>query len=156
MSRRETQPGARIERFDAAVDGGRGLVGKLLVDDRFGERAEQAARGLQLHGERPDGADHLGQRGVGRAQMSDGAFGIEAKTRHRCSNNGPAERAAAPSISRMRRLVATPPLAEKPPILPSAPSTRWQGTMMAMGLRPSAWPTSRDSCGAPRRLAISP
>src|SRR5581483_1969083 len=144
------------EGFDAAVDGGCSLVGELLIDDRFGQRAEQAARCLQLHGERPDGADHLGQCRVGLPQMGDGAFGIEAEARHRCSNSGPADRAAAPSISRIRRLVATPPLAEKPPILPSAPSTRWQGTMMAMGLRPSAWPTSRDSCGTPRRLAISP
>ena len=72
-----------IERFDAAVDGGRGLVGKLLVDDRFGQRAEQAARGFELHGERPDRADHLGQRRIGLAQMGDGALGIEAEARHR-------------------------------------------------------------------------
>src|SRR5258707_3429595 len=48
-------------------------------------------------------------------------------------------------------LVTTPPLAENPPGLPSAASTRWQGTTIGQGLRPSAWPTSRDSSTPPSR-----
>src|SRR5690348_858296 len=147
MGWRETVLGARIERLDAAPDRGRSLVGELLVDDRLGQRAEHAARCLELHTERADRVDHRGERRIGLAQVSDRARRPEAEIRHRYrrgANSGPAASAAAPSISRMRRLVATPPEAEKPPILPSAPSTRWQGTMMAMGLRPSAWPTSRD------------
>src|SRR5216683_7380034 len=62
----------------------------------------------------------------------------------------------APSIASIFSLVTTPPLAEKPPGLPPAASTRWQGTTIGQGLRPSAWPTSRDSSTPPSRLAISP
>src|SRR5882672_12171996 len=62
----------------------------------------------------------------------------------------------APSIASILSLVATPPLAENPPGLPPAASTRWHGTTIGQGLRPSAWPTSRDSSTPPSRLAISP
>ena len=50
----------------------------------------------------------------------------------------------------------TPPRAEKPPRAPLAEITRWQGTTMGYGLRPSAWPTSRARCTSPRRRAMSP
>src|SRR5882757_8665306 len=62
----------------------------------------------------------------------------------------------APSIASIFSFVTTPPLAEKPPGLPPAASTRWQGTTIGHGLRPSAWPTSRDSSTPPSFLAISP
>src|SRR5271166_4875296 len=62
----------------------------------------------------------------------------------------------APSMASIFSLVETPPLAEKPPGLLPAASTRWQGTTIGHGLRPSAWPTSRDSSTPPRRFAISP
>jgi glyoxylase-like metal-dependent hydrolase (beta-lactamase superfamily II) len=62
----------------------------------------------------------------------------------------------APSIASILSLVVTPPLAENPPGLPPAASTRWQGTTIGQGLRPSAWPTSRDNSTPPSRLAISP
>src|SRR6478672_5451596 len=63
---------------------------------------------------------------------------------------------AAPSIASIFNFVTTPPLAEKPPgLLPDA-STRWQGTTIGHGLRPSAWPTSRDNSTPPSFLAISP
>ena len=55
--------------------------------------------------------------------------------------------APAPSIASMRRFVATPPWAEKPLSSPPAASTRWQGTTIGNGLRPSARPTA---CAAPR------
>ena len=44
------------------------------------------------------------------------------------------------SIDSMRCLVAAPPAAEKPPVLPLAATTRWQGTMIGTGLSPSARP----------------
>ena len=53
----------------------------------------------------------------------------------------PARRAS--SIASRRRLVAVPPGAEKPPRPPPAATTRWHGTMIGNGLRPSDWPTSR-------------
>src|SRR6476620_1155002 len=63
---------------------------------------------------------------------------------------------AAPSIASIFSFVTTPPLAEKPPGLLPAPSTRWHGTTIGHGLRPSAWPTSRDNSTPPSFLAISP
>ena len=63
---------------------------------------------------------------------------------------------AAPSIASIFNFVTTPPLAEKPPGLLPAASTRWHGTTIGQGLRPSAWPTSRDSSTPPSFLAISP
>src|SRR5262249_51510569 len=62
----------------------------------------------------------------------------------------------APSISSIFSFVTTPPLAEKPPGLLPAASTRWQGTTIGHGLRPSAWPTSRDNSTPPSFLAMSP
>src|ERR1039457_2053907 len=53
-----------------------------------------------------------------------------------CSCNWPvrsgATQAHSAAGSRLsnRSLVVTPPGAEKPPLLPPAPSTRWQGTMI--------------------------
>ena len=67
------------------------------------------------------------------------------------ANKGSDSAASAPSISSSFSLVARPPGAEKPPILPSAPVTRWQGTTIGQGLRPSAWPTARAWAGSPRR-----
>src|SRR5438552_1517297 len=63
---------------------------------------------------------------------------------------------AAPSIASIFSLVTTPPFAEKPPGLLPAASTRWHGTTIGQGLRPSAWPTSRDSSTPPSFLAMSP
>src|SRR3954470_11886364 len=62
----------------------------------------------------------------------------------------------APSIASIFSFVTTPPLAEKPPGLLPAAKTRWHGTTIGQGLRPSAWPTSRDSSTPPSFLAISP
>ena len=62
----------------------------------------------------------------------------------------------APSIERRRNFVVTPPRAEKPPSLPPAASTRWHGTMIANGFRPSACPTSRAAAGSPILAATSP
>src|SRR5689334_12918654 len=62
----------------------------------------------------------------------------------------------APSIASIFNFVSTPPRAEKPPGLLPAASTRWQGTTIGHGLRPSAWPTSRDSSTPPSRFAMSP
>jgi hypothetical protein len=60
------------------------------------------------------------------------------------------------SIARRRSFVVTPPFAEKPPTLPPAASTRWHGTTIANGFRPSACPTARAEPPAPRRAASSP
>ena len=46
--------------------------------------------------------------------------------------------------------------AEKPRRLPSAASTRWQGTTIGNGLRPSAWPTACADAGSPTSAATSP
>ena len=43
----------------------------------------------------------------------------------------------------------------KPVIEPSAPMTRWQGTMIAIGFRPLAAPTARIALGFPTRVASS-
>src|ERR671934_2402974 len=63
---------------------------------------------------------------------------------------------AAPSIASILSFVTTPPLAEKPPGLSPAASTRWQGTTIGHGLCPSAWPTSRDNSTPPSLFAMSP
>jgi hypothetical protein len=47
------------------------LLGELLVDDGFGQRAEQAARDLQLHAERADRVDDRGQRRIGFLEMRE-------------------------------------------------------------------------------------
>jgi hypothetical protein len=64
--------------------------------------------------------------------------------------------ARAPSMASMRSFVATPPLAEKPPGVPPAASTRWHGTTTAKGFRPRACPTARARLLSPRRAATSP
>ena len=57
----------------------------------------------------------------------------------------------------MRAFVAAPPGAEKPPSLPPAASTRWQGIKSGMGFFAMAWPTSRAaSRDAPTAAASSP
>ena len=55
------------------------------------------------------------------------------------------------SIASSRTSSRVPPGAEKPPSPPSAATTRWQGTTIGNRFRPSAWPTSRASRGAPIR-----
>src|SRR6185437_5611601 len=82
MARREAVLGAREQRFDAAVDGCRGLVRELLVDDRLGERAEQAARGFELHRERADGSDDRSERRIGGLEMANRLLRIEAELSH--------------------------------------------------------------------------
>src|ERR1700681_494469 len=81
-------------------------------------------------------------RGEGEGRVQSNKFGVWLT--------------AAPSIASIFSLVTTPPLAENPPGLPPAASTRWQGTTIGQGLRPRAWATSRDSSTPPSRLAISP
>src|SRR3954463_16445339 len=54
------------------------------------------------------------------------------------SNNVGASLVRARSIVSRRSFVVIPPLAENPPAFPPAASTRWQGTMIGNGLRPSA------------------
>src|SRR5690606_16834821 len=61
-----------------------------------------------------------------------------------------------PSIFSILSLVLRPPLALKPTSLALAPMTRWHGTTIAKGLRPSAWPTARAPSGSPMARAISP
>ena len=60
------------------------------------------------------------------------------------------------SIDNRRCFVLTPKAAEKPPSLPPAASTRWQGTTIANGFRPRACPTARAASRLPSRAAISP
>src|SRR5262245_47832017 len=61
---------------------------------------------------------------------------------------------SAPSCSSSQRLRSIPP--PKPVNSPRDPTTRWQGTMMGIGLAPLAAPTARDALGSPRRRASSP
>src|SRR5262249_31372556 len=92
-----------------------------------------------------------------RAQRRRCAFGLSAKPNARSpSNSVGASLVRARSIVSRRSLVVTPPLAEKPPALPPAASTRWHGTMIGNGFRPSACPTSRARARSPSRAAISP
>lgn len=44
------------------------------------------------------------------------------------------------SAARILSFIAAPPGAEKPPVLSPTAITRWQGTMIGIGLRPSALP----------------
>jgi hypothetical protein len=75
----------------------------------------------------------------------------------RSSNSVGVSPTFAPSIDSIFSLVSTPPGAEKPPGLPLAPSTRWQGMRIGKGLRPMASPTARAaSRGSPMAWAISP
>ena len=60
-------------------------------------------------------------------------------------------RSARCSRSSRNRLRGSPP--PKPMRLPSAPITRWQGTTMAIGLRPFAAPTAWAPPGSPTALA---
>src|SRR5215471_20885121 len=54
----------------------------------------------------------------------------------------------------MRILAAEPPGAEKPPTLPPAARTLWQGIISATGFFAMAWPTSRAASGpAPSSFA---
>ncbi len=48
------------------------------------------------------------------------------------------------------------PAPSDPVIDPSAPMTRWHGTMIEIGLRPLASPTAREPFGWPIALAVSP
>ena len=52
-----------------------------------------------------------------------------------------------PSSASMRFLAAEPPGAEKPPILPPAARTLWQGMISATGFLAMASPTSRAASG---------
>src|SRR5262249_45073992 len=92
-----------------------------------------------------------------RAQRRVCALGLSAKPNARSpSKSVGASLVRARSIVSRRSLVVTPPLAEKPPALPPAASTRWHGTMTGNGFRPSACPTSRASPPSPTRPPISP
>jgi hypothetical protein len=57
----------------------------------------------------------------------------------------------------MRIFVLDPPGAEKPPILPPAASTRWQGMISGAGFLAIASPTSRAALRpAPTFVASAP
>ena len=58
---------------EAAVDGGRGLAGDLLVEDGFDEGREGAAPRVLAQPARPHRADDPVEHGVGPAQVADGA-----------------------------------------------------------------------------------
>jgi uncharacterized membrane protein YoaK (UPF0700 family) len=102
------------------------------------------ATGARLRRCRPVGAGAADRGGRG-ADAVGGAGGVERYPR-RCSRANAASSSnrvgsrprRARSISSRRSLVVTPPLAEKPPVLPPAATTRWHGTMTANGFRPSA------------------
>ena len=64
------------------------------------------------------------------------------------------DQAAARSCESNASFSANPP--PNPVRLPSAPITRWQGTISAMGLLAFAMPTARAAPGRPIALAISP
>src|SRR4051794_4752167 len=76
---RQAEPGARKERAHAAEDRRRRLSGELLVDDRLGERAEDARRLLQLEAEGTDGVDDAGEGRVRFPYLSHGSLRIEAQ-----------------------------------------------------------------------------
>ena len=62
-----------------------------------------------------------------------------------------------PSSSSIRALDTDPPGAEKPPILPPAAVTRWQGMISGTGFAAMACPTSRAYSGpAPSSRAMAP
>ena len=65
-------------------------------------------------------------------------------------------RGVTPSAASISALIDVPPVAVKPPIRPPAASTRWQGTTIGNGLRPSACPTARAAPGEPAAWATSP
>src|SRR5262249_20281081 len=118
----------------------------------------------------PDTAENLilpGRNEEGLAKARDGRLvGKLLPDLHRrrglvasgnSSNSAGVPEVFARSMLSSRSLVVTPPLAEKPPGLPFAASTRWQGTMIGIGFWPSAWPTSRaTSRGSPSFAVISP
>src|SRR5206468_13104514 len=76
---RRTFVGAREERAHAREDRGRGFARELLVDDRLGERAEDAGGSLEVEVKGANGVDHPGERDVGRAQVLDRYPWIEAE-----------------------------------------------------------------------------
>src|SRR5215472_12709274 len=143
----------RKQRANAGVDRRRRFARELLIDDRSGER-DKNTRAARRDPKRTDRIDDASEHRIGGAQVLQRGVRIEAQP------YPPAEAGApltwAPSIASMRSFVATPPWAEKPPILPPAASTRWHGTTIGNGFCPSAWPTARAAPGTPRRAAISP
>src|SRR5205807_10195664 len=107
---------------------------------------KDAGRAHRLQTKRADCFGDARQGFVAAAQVLEGGCRLETKPLIH----------SPPSIASMRRFVAVPPWAEKPPILPPAATTRWHGTTIGSGLRPSAWPTARAAPAAPSRAAISP
>jgi hypothetical protein len=67
-------------------------------------------------------------------------------------SKSPAAPCSSPSIARSRVFVKTPPFAEKPPILPPAATTRWDGTIIANGFRARACVQRREA--SPRRRSV--
>ena len=81
--------------------------------------------------------------------------GSAQKLKDCCAASGGPTR--TPSSSSMRIFVFEPPGAEKPPILPPAARTRWQGTIKGAGFLAIASPTSRAaSRPAPTSFASAP
>src|SRR6202043_345216 len=90
----------------------RGLSGQLLIDDRLSQRAKDARRADQLKAKRADCVDDARQGLVASAQVIDRGRRLETEPLIH----------SPPSIASMRRFVAAPPWAEKPPILPDRKS----------------------------------
>jgi len=58
---------------EAAVDGGGGFAGELLIDDGAGDGFEVGAFGSESEAAGADALDDGGQFGVGALQVGDGA-----------------------------------------------------------------------------------
>ena len=135
-----------------------GLVGRLcdLLELRRaglllpGRRIE---RGLGLNGQL-HAVDDL-PLGDGRTTSSGYGEGDASPTPRPVSTAAlyAAPYAVRPSTARSARFMGSPP--PYPPI-PLLATTRWQGTMMAIGFFPLAWPTARGPRGRPTRRASSP
>src|SRR2546428_756570 len=79
-------------------------------------------------------AGHDGSRGaIQRGRCEPYRAGPPADASGRSSNSIGASLVRAFSIESRRILEATPPRAEKPPVLPPAANTRWQGTIIGNG-----------------------
>ena len=130
----------------------RGLAGELLIDDRLRQRGKDARRPIELQAKRPDRVDDASQEASLARRCSTAIAGSKPIPRAVSAIYLHAfDRQHAAALSRCR-------LEPKSrPILPPAANTRWQGTTIGNGFRPSACPTARAAPRAsePRRnLAI--
>ena len=116
------------------------------MDDRLREAGEHARGGRELERERPDPVDQPRERRRrtrgGSRRPRGGRTGTRCR-RRRCGRLRSRASAASwtPRPSPRTRRSSRP-----------AASTRWHGTTIAYGLRPSAWPTARAAPGDADRL----